>query len=158
MVEPQEQPVQSPEKPVQSDSDLEDVRDSRHGEDEVIKDDKASGDSPSDEQPRQDDLLERHTKTTGQQDNSGDIQHSLQPSTSTDNFELYEKPEDIEDMPDGSLINLFHGKKDRKEPEMIPMQDLADLPDNQCAITIISRRSRHRAGTMCPLVVCCYDC
>ena len=142
-----------------SKNDLE-VGDSTHKEDEVVKDDKTCSEPPSDEQyelPPQDDVFEKDTSPIHrQQDNDyiDSIQQPSRSSISSDNFDPYEKPD--EDMPDGSIINLLHGKKEScREPEMIPMQDLADLPDNQCAITVISRRSRYRAGT-CHELVCYY--
>lgn len=58
----------------------------------------------------------------------------------------YEKPEDIEDDPDGLASILHLRKQSIKGEEMIQLQDLADSLD-QCNVTIISRRSRHRAGT-----------
>ena len=150
-------PEQSVSNQPLSKNDLE-VGDSTHEEDEVIKDDKTYTEPPSNEQyelPPQDDVFEKDTSSTHHQQQDDDYIDSMQrpsrSSISSDNFDPYEKPD--EDMPDGSIINLLHGKKEsRKEPEMIPMQDLADLPDNQCAITIISRRSRYRAGTCHELV------
>ena len=57
----------------------------------------------------------------------------------------YEKPEDDEeDIPDG-FASILRSRKESNKGEMIPLQDLADSGDH-CVITIISRRSRHRAG------------
>ena len=56
----------------------------------------------------------------------------------------YEKPEDD---PDGIASMLHLRKESIKGEEMIPMQNLANSDsDDKCVITIISRRSRHRAG------------
>ena len=56
----------------------------------------------------------------------------------------YEKPEDNEDDPDG-ITSILGLKKSGKREEMIQMQDLADS-DDHCVVTLISRRSRYRAG------------
>ena len=56
----------------------------------------------------------------------------------------YEKPEDNEDDPDG-IASILGLKKLVKGEEVIQMQDLADS-DDHCIVTIISRRSRYRAG------------
>lgn len=58
----------------------------------------------------------------------------------------YEKPEDNEDDPDG-IASLLGLKKSVKGEEVIQMQDLADS-DDHCVVTIISRRSRYRAGNI----------
>lgn len=58
----------------------------------------------------------------------------------------YEKPEDAEDDPDGIASMLHLRKESIKGEEMIQMQDMADSND-QCVVTLISRRSRYRAGT-----------
>lgn len=68
---------------------------------------------------------------------------SLSPS---ENSTIYEKPEDAEDLPDGIASMFCRRKESNKEEEMIQLQDLADS-DDHCVITIISRRSRHRAGS-----------
>ena len=58
----------------------------------------------------------------------------------------YETPEDGEDNPDG-FASLFHFQKESVKGKEIQMQDLADS-DDQCFVTVISRRSRHRAGIL----------
>jgi len=167
MLPPKPEPLDNTEnKPLSEQSVMnQPVEDSTHEDDDDVEDGKTCSSPPSDGQPEllpQDDMFEKDTSPTQQQDDDTDsiqrppqddgtdsIQRPPCSSISSSNFDPYEKPEDDEDTTDGSLINLLHGKKDsHKEPEMIPMQDLADLPDNQCAITIISRRSRHRAGTV----------
>ena len=67
----------------------------------------------------------------------------LDPLTSV----TYEKPEDGEDNPDGIVSLLRFRKQSIKGEEMIQMEDLADSVD-QCFVTLISRRSRHRAGIL----------
>jgi len=57
---------------------------------------------------------------------------------------IYEKP-DAADIPDGIVSMLCRRRESSKEEEMIQLDDLADSGDH-CVITIISRRSRHRAG------------
>ena len=57
----------------------------------------------------------------------------------------YEIPEDSEDDPDGIASMLHLRKESIKGEEMIQLQDMADSA-NHCVVTVISRRSRHRAG------------
>ena len=57
----------------------------------------------------------------------------------------YERPEDSEDDPDGFTSILRLRKESIKGEEMIQLQDMADSGDH-CVVTLISRRSRYRAG------------
>ena len=55
----------------------------------------------------------------------------------------YEIPED-EEEPDG-IASKFRFRKESIKGEEIPLQDMADSSDH-CVVTLISRRSRFRAG------------
>ena len=73
-----------------------------------------------------------------------DIVSPLSPSEDSLANVNYEKPED-EEEPDG-IASMFRLQKESiKGEEMIQLQDMADSTDN-CVVTLISRRSRYRAG------------
>ena len=74
-----------------------------------------------------------------------DITSPFSPSEDSLNNVNYERPEDSEDDPDGIASILRLRKHSDKGEEMIQLQDMADSIDH-CVVTLISRRSRHRAG------------
>lgn len=73
-----------------------------------------------------------------------DIASPLSPSEDSLTNINYERPED-EEEPDGIVSMLRLRKESIRGEEMIQLQDMADSSD-QCFVTLISRRSRHRAG------------
>jgi len=97
-------------------------------------------------------ISEELSECPTEKDASNDCREDITSPFSPDDGSLnvnYERPEDSEDDPDGIASILHLRKESIKGEEMIQLQDLADSA-NHCAVTVISRRSRHRAGQYRP--------